>query len=203
MSLLDFVVLVGTMVGIAAYGIWRTRGRPGLSHYLKGDRPRAGSPSASRSWPPRPAPSPSSPRPGQGYQDGLGFVQNYFGAPLALIVIAAVFLPMYRRLERLHGLRVPRPAVRRQDAPAGRGPVPPAARPRGRDHHLRAGDHPLDRAGLAPDATILLTGLVVIVYTVAGGSEAVNLTQKYQIGVIFCGMVAAFVVLLRRSCRRR
>ena len=36
--------------------------------------------------------------PGQGYQDGLGFVQNYFGAPLALIVIAAVFLPMYRRL---------------------------------------------------------------------------------------------------------
>ena len=36
--------------------------------------------------------------PGQGYQDGLGFVQNYFGAPLALIVIAAVFLPIYRRL---------------------------------------------------------------------------------------------------------
>ena len=36
--------------------------------------------------------------PGQGYQSGLGFVQNYFGAPLALIVIAAVFLPIYRRL---------------------------------------------------------------------------------------------------------
>ena len=52
--------------------------------------------------------------------------------------------------------------------------------------------------GWRTDATILLTGLVVIVYTVAGGSQAVNLTQKYQIGVIFCGMVAAFVVLLLR-----
>ena len=48
------------------------------------------------------------------------------------------------------------------------------------------------------DATILLTGLVVIVYTAAGGSQAVNVTQKYQLGVIFCGMLAAFVVLLRR-----
>jgi Na+/proline symporter len=48
------------------------------------------------------------------------------------------------------------------------------------------------------DATILLTGVVVIVYTAAGGSQAVNLTQKYQLGVIFCGMLAAFVVLLNR-----
>ena len=41
----------------------------------------------------------------------------------------------------------------------------------------------------------------MIVYTVAGGSEAVSLTQKYQLGVIFCGMFAAFVVLLAPSCR--
>ena len=36
--------------------------------------------------------------PGQGYEDGLGFVQNYFGAPIALIIISAVFLPYYRKL---------------------------------------------------------------------------------------------------------
>ena len=48
------------------------------------------------------------------------------------------------------------------------------------------------------DLTIVLTGLLVIVYTVAGGSEAVSLTQKYQMAVIFGGMVAAFVVLLLR-----
>ena len=37
--------------------------------------------------------------PGQGYESGLGFVQNYFGAPFALILISAVFLPIYRRLK--------------------------------------------------------------------------------------------------------
>ena len=49
MNLLDYVVLVGTMVGIAAYGIWRTRGRRDLSHYLKGDQThRLAASSASR-----------------------------------------------------------------------------------------------------------------------------------------------------------
>src|SRR5262245_36046715 len=36
--------------------------------------------------------------PGQGFESGMGFVQNYFGLPLALIIVCAVFLPMYRRL---------------------------------------------------------------------------------------------------------
>ena len=49
----------------------------------------------------------------------------------------------------------------------------------------------------------MLAGLVVIVYTAAGGSEAVNVTQKYQLGVIFCGMVAAFVRPADEAARRR
>src|SRR5262249_37627439 len=48
------------------------------------------------------------------------------------------------------------------------------------------------------DATIVLAGLVVIIYTATGGSDAVNVTQKYQLGVIFWGMVAAFVLLLTK-----
>jgi len=38
MNLLDFCVLFGSMLGIALYGVWRTRGRHGLSAYLKGDK---------------------------------------------------------------------------------------------------------------------------------------------------------------------
>ena len=112
--------------------------------------------------------------PGQGYQDGLGFVQNYFGAPLALIVIAAVFLPMYRRLNVYTAYEY---LGRRFDA---------------KTRLLGAGLFLLQRglqAGItvyAPaiilstvlhwrtDVTILLTGLVVIAYTAAGGSQAVN-----------------------------
>ena len=98
MNLLDFLVLVGSMVGIAAYGVWQTRGRQELSYYLKGDR-RTGWAAIGLSVMATQASAVTFlSMPGQGYQDGLGFVQNYFGAPLALILIAAVFLPMYRRL---------------------------------------------------------------------------------------------------------
>ena len=118
--------------------------------------------------------------PGQAYESGLGFVQNYFGLPLALIIVAAVFLPDLPPAECLHGLRIPRAPVRFEDAPARRGAVPAAARARRRHHDLRPGHHPLDRARLAAGCDHRPHGLFVIVYTVAGGNEAVTLTQKYQ-----------------------
>ena len=87
--------------------------------------------------------------PGQGYQDGLGFVQNYFGAPLALIVIAAVFLPMYRRLNVYTAYEF---LGRRFDAKTrllGAGLFLLQRGPAAGHHDLRAGDHPLHRAALA------------------------------------------------------
>ncbi len=48
------------------------------------------------------------------------------------------------------------------------------------------------------DLTILGTGLLVIVYTVTGGSVAVSLTQKWQMAIIFGGMITAFVILIAR-----
>jgi SSS family solute:Na+ symporter len=52
--------------------------------------------------------------------------------------------------------------------------------------------------GWSLNVTILSTGMLVVIYTAVGGSDAVNLTQKYQIGVIFIGMIAAFFVLLSK-----
>ena len=150
MNALDYLVLLGSLLGIAAYGVWQTRGRRDLQTYLRGNsRDVAGSPSASPSWRPRPAPSPSSPPRARVTKSGLGFVQNYFGAPLALIVISIVFLPIYRRLECLHRLRIPRPPLRRQDPPAWRRAVPAPARARRGHHDLRAGHRAVDRHGLA------------------------------------------------------
>ena len=198
MNLLDFLVLVGSMVGIAAYGVWQTRGRQELSYYLKGDR-RTGWAAIGLSVMATQASAVTFlSMPGQGYQDGLGFVQNYFGAPLALILIAAVFLPMYRRLNVYTAYEY---LGRRFDAKTRLLGAALFLLQRG----LQAGITVYAPAIILStvlhwrtDATILLTGLVVIAYTAAGGSQAVNVTQKYQLGVIFCGMLAAFVVLLRR-----
>jgi Na+/proline symporter len=35
--------------------------------------------------------------PGQAYHDGMGFVQFYFGLPLAMVVICLTFIPIYHK----------------------------------------------------------------------------------------------------------
>jgi Na+/proline symporter len=198
MSPLDYLVLVGSMAGIAAYGVWQTRGRQELHYYLKGDRRTGWAVIGISVMATQASAVTFLSTPGQGYQDGLGFVQNYFGAPLALIVIAAVFLPVYRRLNVYTAYEY---LGRRFD---------PKTRLLGTalfliQRGLQAGITVYAPAIILStvlhwrtDATILLTGLVVIAYTAAGGSQAVNMTQKYQLGVIFCGMLAALVIVLRR-----
>jgi len=198
MSPLDFVVLIGSMVGIAIYGMWRTRGRQDLSVYLKGDPNVKWAAIGISVMATQASAITFISTPGQGYQDGLGFVQNYFGMPLALIIVAAVFLPMYRRLNvytayeflghrfddktRLLGAAL---FLLQRGLAAGITIYAPAII--------------LSTVlGWRLDLTIVLSGLLVIIYTVSGGSEAVTLTQKYQMAIMFGGMVMALVVLLMK-----
>ncbi len=198
MNSLDYVVLLGTILGIAAYGMWRTRGRRDLNTYLKGDGTTGWIVIGLSVMATQASAITFLSTPGQGYQSGLGFVQNYFGMPLALILIAAVFLPIYRRLNVHTAYEF---LGQRFDS---------------KTRLLGAGLFLLQRglaAGItiyAPaivlstvmewrlDLTIICSGLVVTAYTVAGGSDAVSHTQKFQIGVIFAGMLTAFVVLVTK-----
>jgi SSS family solute:Na+ symporter len=198
MNSLDVLVLVGTIVGIAAFGTWRTWGRRNLRGYLKGDQNTGWFVIGISVMATQASAITFISATGQGYQDGLGFVQNYFGLPVAMIVIAAVFLPMYRRLNVYTAYEY---LGQRFDA---------------KTRLLGAGLFLLQRgiaAGItiyAPaivlstvlgwrlDLTIILSGLVVTIYTAAGGSEAVNITQKYQMTVILGGMVAAFIIVLMK-----
>ncbi len=198
MNGLDYLVLVGTLLAVAAYSVWRTRTHHDLATYLKG-RSDAGWLTIGIGVMATQASAVTFlSTPGQGYQDGLGFIQNYFGAPLALIVIAAVFIPVFRQLNVYTAYEY---LGRRFDK---------------KTRLLGAGIFLIQRgiaAGLtiyAPaivlstvlgwrlDLTIVTSGLIVIVYTVTGGSEAVSLTQKYQFTIILAGMVTAFFVLMAK-----
>jgi Na+/proline symporter len=195
---LDYLVLFGVLLGIAAYGTWRTRGQRDLRTYLHGP--------ANTHWltiglsvmATQASAITFLSTPGQGYESGLGFVQNYFGAPLALIVIAAVFLPIYRRLNVYTAYEY---LGRRFDAKTRLLGAALFLLQRG----LGAGITIYAPAivlstvmGWRLDLTIVASGLLVTAYTVSGGTAAVNLTQKYQIGVIFLGMIAAFGVLVAK-----
>jgi solute:Na+ symporter, SSS family len=196
MNLLDFVVLMGSMLGIAAYGAWHTRRHRNLSHYLRGDETVGWLTIGISVAATQASAITFISTPGQGYESGLDFVQNYFGMPLALILIAAVFLPIYRRLNVYTAYEF---LGRRFDARTRLLGAALFLVQRG----LAAGITIYAPAiilstvlGWRLDLTIILSGLLVIVYTVTGGSQAVSLTQKYQMAVIFAGMMAAFVILI-------
>jgi Na+/proline symporter len=198
MSPLDYIVLFGTMLGIAAYGIWQTRGARSLSTYFKGDQNTGWAVIGISVMATQASAITFMSTPGQGYESGLGFVQNYFGMPLALIIVAAVFLPLYRRLNVYTAYEF---LGQRFDSKTRLLGAALFLLQRG----LAAGITIYAPAivlstvfGWRLDLTIVLSGLLVIVYTVMGGSQAVTLTQKYQLALIFGGMMLAFIVLLVR-----
>jgi SSS family transporter len=195
---LDYFVLLATILAIPLYGLWRTRGSASLGQYLKGD--------ASIRWgtiglsvlATQAGPITFLSMPGQAYESGIGFIQNYFGQPLALIMVCAVFVPIYQKLKvytayQYLGQRFDRKTqmlgaflfLIQRGIAAGITIYAPAI-------ILSA------LLGWRLDLTIWLSGAVVIIYTVAGGTKIVSLTQRYQMIVILAGMAIAFGVVVHR-----
>ncbi len=198
MSPLDFVVLIGSMVGIAIYGIWRTRGRRSLNAYLHGDGRTPWFAIGLSVMATQASAITFLSTPGQGYLDGLGFVQIYFGVPVALIIIAVFFLPIFRRLNVYTAYEF---LGRRFDAKTRLlgAALFLVQRGLGAGLTIYAPAIVLTTVfGWPLNLTIICSGLLVIIYTVAGGNDAVTVTQKYQIGIIFAGMVTAFCLLVAK-----
>src|SRR5690625_1656775 len=134
--------------------------------------------------------------PGQAYHDGMGFVQFYFRSPIAMVIICMVFIPIYHRLKVFTAYEF---LENRFDK---------------KTRTLTAILFLIQR-GLACGITIfapsiilsavlgwnliylnILTGSIVTIYTVTGGTKAVNVTQRQQMAVIFFGMLMAFLLIL-------
>jgi solute:Na+ symporter, SSS family len=193
----DWIVLVASLVGIAAYGSWRTR-HVRLNTYLRGESSTGWGTIGLSVMATQASAITYLSIPGQGFESGIGFVQNYFGLPLALIIVCAVFLPMYRRLNVYTAYQFLGERFDEKTRLLGAGLF---MLQRG----LAAGVTIYAPAiivstvlGWRLDFVIVATGLLVIVYTVTGGSEAVALTQRWQMTVIAGGMVTALILLILR-----
>jgi solute:Na+ symporter, SSS family len=198
LAALDWVVLIGTIAAIVLYGAWRARGVRDVDSYVRG--------STSLRWPTigltimatQASAITFISTPAQGYSDGMRFVQFYFGLPIAMIVISAVFVPVYLRLnvrtayeylEHRFDLRV---------RIAG-GVLFLIGRGLSTGITIYAPSIILSQIlGWPLHATIWAMGIVVVLYTVLGGNLAVSFTQKQQMVVMLTGLaVAATVVILR------
>ena len=194
----DYLVLILSILGIAVYGVWRSRKNRDLGSYLKG--------AGDTNWvviglsvmATQASAITFLSTPGQGFEGGLGFVQNYFGAPFALILIAAVFLPIYRKLKVYTAYEYLGNRFDAKTRLLGAG-LFLFHRGLGAGITIYAPAIVLSSVmGWRLDLTIIGSGLVATAYTVAGGSDAVTHTQKYQLAVVFAGMAAAFAVLISK-----
>lgn len=192
MHWLDWTVLLGTLGFIVGYGVWKTRHTSTSEGYLRGgDDARWWGVGLSVMATQASAITFLS-TPGQGYADGMGFVQFYFGLPLAMVVINLVFIPLYYKWKVFTAYEF---IGKRFDR---------------RTRLLTAGLFLLQRsmaAGItiyAPSIilskvlhwplawTCLFIGALVIIYTTSGGARAVGVTHKQQMAVMFAGMFIAF-----------
>ena len=198
MNRLDYLVLIATILAIPLYGLWRTRGSASLGQYLKGDSSIRWATIGLSVLATQAGPITFLSMPGQAYESGIGFIQNYFGQPLALIVVCAVFVPIYQRLKvytayQYLGQRFDRKTqllgaflfLIQRGIAAGITIYAPAI-------ILSA------MLGWRLNLTIWLAGGLVIVYTVIGGTKIVSITQRYQMIVILVGMAIAFAVAVYR-----
>ncbi|QHI35703.1 Sodium/glucose cotransporter [Kordia antarctica] len=196
MELLDWIVLIGTLAAIVGYGTWKTRGSKNSEDYIRGG-------SSSKWWTiglsvmaTQASAITFLSTTGQAFSDGMGFVQFYFGVPIAMVVICMVFIPLYHKLKVYTAYEF---LENRFDL---------------KTRSLTAILFLIQR-GLAAGITIfapaiilsvvlgwdlvmlnIIIGVMVIIYTVSGGTKAVSVTQKQQMFVIFAGMFAAFFITL-------
>ena len=196
MSTIDWIILVLTLAFIVIYGMWKSRNTANISTYLLADRQLPWYHVGLSVMATQASAITFLSAPGQGYSDGLRFVQFYFGLPLAMIFLCVFFIPVFHRLKVFTAYEF---LEQRFD---------------GRTRSLTAFLFLLQR-GLSTGitiyapaiilstilqldiaVTILFNGVLVIIYTMYGGTKAVSYTQVLQMSVIFAGLfIAAFTVI--------
>ena len=196
MSTLDWLVLFLTLFFISIYGVYKTRGKQSLETYLKGNKANWWTIGLSIMATQASAITFLS-TPGQAYEDGMRFIQFYFGLPLAMIIISIAFVPIYYKLKVYTAYEY---LETRFDL---------------KTRTLTALLFIVQR-GLAAGITIyapaiilstllgwnltwtnIFIGVLVILYTVSGGTEAVSITQKQQMAVMMGGMVLAGIMVIQ------
>lgn len=197
MVLIDWVVLSLTLIFIIAYGIWKNNSHKSIKDYIKGGNQASWLTVGLSVMATQASAITFLSTPGQAFNDGMGFLQFYFGLPFAMIIICVFFLPLYHKLKVFTAYEF---LEKRFDFKTRTLTAILFLIQRG----LAAGITIYAPAiilsvvlGWNTKVLVVIIGLLVILYTLIGGTQAVNVTQKQQMFIIFSGMMAAFIFIVR------
>jgi SSS family transporter len=196
MQLFDWIVLIVTLLFIVIYGVWKTKGSKNVEDYILGSNETPWHTVGLSVMATQASAITFLSTPGQAYHDGMGFLQFYFGLPIAMVVICVTFIPLYHKykvftayeyLEKRFDLRTRSLAAILFLVQRGLGTGLTIYAP-----------SIILSALLGWNLTLMniIIGVLVIIYTFSGGTKAVNVTQKQQMFVIMLGMLITFFLIL-------
>jgi solute:Na+ symporter, SSS family len=194
MNYLDWVVLIGTISFIVLYGIWRTRKVNTADHYLKGDNTLKWWMIGVSIMATQASAITFLSTPGQAIEDGMRFLQFYFGLPLAMVIISVTMVPIYYRLKVYTAYEY---LESRFDLKTRTLAALLFLVLRGLSVGITLYAPALVLSTILRwpiSLTTIFIGTLVIVYVVSGGTKAVSITQRQQMAVIMSGMILAGVL---------
>jgi len=191
MSRLDWGVLIATLVGIILYGLYKSKTSRDLDGYFRSNRNLGwglvllsimGTQASAITF---------LSAPGQAFTDGMRFVQYYFGLPLAMIVIAIFFIPVFQRLQVYTAYEY---LESRFDGKTRSLTSFLFLLQRGLSTGISVFAPSLilsSLLGWSLTSTTIIMGGLLIIYTLFGGAKAVAYTQQLQLSIIFAGLFLA------------
>ncbi|GIV35766.1 MAG: hypothetical protein KatS3mg032_0145 [Cyclobacteriaceae bacterium] len=191
MTTIDWLVLFAALVAIVVYGVVKTRGSHNMETYLRGDNTLKWWMIGISIMATQASAITFLSTPGQAIEDGMRFIQFYFGLPLAMIIISAVFVPVYYRLNVLTAYEF---LEQRFDLKTRAFTAILFLLLRGLSAGITIFAPSLVLATVLHwrvEVATVLIGLLVMIYSVSGGSKAVSLTQRLQLSIVMGGMLLA------------
>lgn len=196
MQQLDWIVLSVTLLFIVFYGVYKTKGSKNVEDYILGNKETPWWTVGLSVMATQASAITFLSTPGQAYHDGMGFVQFYFGLPIAMVVISMTFIPIYHKLKVFTAYEY---LEQRFDLKTRSFTAILFLIQRGLGTGLTIYAPSIILSSiLGWNLTMLniIIGILVIIYTFAGGTKAVNVTQKQQMFVIMLGMFITFFLIL-------
>lgn len=197
MSSIDWFVLIGSLVFIVSYGTWKSRGSKNIDEYLLADRSMRWYMILFSMMATQASAITFLSTPGQAYVDGMRFVQFYFGLPIAMVILSVTAVPIYHRLKVFTAYEY---LESRFDVKTRSLAALLFLTQRGLAAGLTIFAPALILSvllGWNLHITILIIGVMVMIYTVSGGTKAVSWTHFQQMLIIFAGMIIALFMILR------
>ncbi|HEY0046535.1 MAG TPA: sodium:solute symporter [Flavobacterium sp.] len=196
MNQIDWIVLSVTLLFIVFYGVYKTRGSKNVEDYILNNNETPWYVVGLSVMATQASAITFLSTPGQAYHDGMGFVQFYFGLPIAMVVISITFIPIYHRLKVFTAYEY---LEQRFDLKTRSLAAILFLVQRGLGTGLTIYAPSIILSSLLGWNLTLLNvviGFLVIIYTFSGGTKAVNVTQKQQMFVIMLGMFITFFLIL-------